>query len=99
MSIEEKILNDNSCSPYVDKGRGYVEIAFKDGAYWGYEEGCKTMIDKACEWITEHIDIPYEGEFIDDSPVASDYVEYLSKRLEYAKAIADAFKQAMEEQL
>ena len=37
------------------------------------------------------------GEFIDDSPVASDYVEYPSKRLEYAKAIADAFKQAMEE--
>ena len=57
----------------------------------------RTMIDKACEWITEHIDIPYEGEFIDDSPVASDYVEYLSKRLEYAKAVADAFKQAMEE--
>ena len=57
----------------------------------------KTMIEKACEWITEHIDIPYEGEFIDDSPVASDYVEYLSKRLEYAKAVADAFKQAMEE--
>lgn len=57
----------------------------------------KTMIEKACQWITEHIDIPYEGEFIDDSPVASDYVEYLSKRLEYAKAVADAFKQAMEE--
>ena len=57
----------------------------------------KTMIEKAYEWITEHIDIPYEGEFIDDSPVASDYVEYLSKRLEYAKAVADAFKQAMEE--
>ena len=57
----------------------------------------KTLIEKACDWITEHIDIPYEGEFIDDSPVASDYVEYLSKRLEYAKAVADAFKQAMEE--
>lgn len=56
----------------------------------------KTMIEKACQWITEHIDIPYEGEFIDDSPVASDYVEYLSKRLEYAKAVAYAFKQAME---
>ena len=97
MSIEEKILNDNSCSPYVDKGRGYVEIAFKDGAYWGYEKGCKDMIEKACQWITEHIDIPYEGEFIDDSPVASDYIEWCEKRLEYAKAIADAFKQAMEE--
>ena len=49
MSIEEKILNDNSCSLYVDKGRGYVEIAFKDGAYWGYEKGCKDMIEKMRE--------------------------------------------------
>ena len=63
----------------------------------GYEKGYQDAIEKACVWITEHIDIPYEGEFIDDSPVASDYVEYLSKRLEYAKAVADAFKQAMEE--
>lgn len=59
MSIEEKILNDNSCSPYVDKGRGYVEIAFKDGAYWGYEKGCKTMIDKACEWAKKRFDLDY----------------------------------------
>ena len=69
------------------------QAIFIEAAEWAD----KTMIDKACKWITEHIDIPYEGEFIDDSPVASDYVEYLSKRLEYAKAIADAFKQAMEE--
>lgn len=69
------------------------EKAFQTGARWAD----KTIIEKAVEWITEHIDIPYEGEFIDDSPVASNYVEYLSNRLEYAKAIADAFKQAMEE--
>ncbi len=49
MSIEERILNDNSCSPYVDKGRGYVEIAFKDGAYWGYQKGRKDMIDQLRE--------------------------------------------------
>ena len=67
--------------------------AFEAGAEWMQ----KKMIDKACEWIIEHIDIPYEGEFIDDSPVASDYIEWCEKRLEYAKAIADAFKQAMEE--
>ena len=83
--------------PYRDGGYRLsskdVRDAFEEGAEWAD----KTMIEKACEWITEHIDIPYEGEFIDDSPVASDYVEYLSKRLEYAKAIADAFKQAMEE--
>lgn len=54
MSIEERILNDSSCSAYVDTNRKYVEIAFKDGAYWGYEQGCKDMIDKACEWLWEY---------------------------------------------
>ena len=34
MSIEERILNDSSCSAYVDKDRRYVEIAFRDGAEW-----------------------------------------------------------------
>lgn len=66
---------------------------FIAGAKWA----SKTFIEKACQWITEHIDIPYEGEFIDNSPVASDYIEWCEKRLEYAKTIADAFKQAMEE--
>ena len=51
MRIEERILNDSGCSAYVDTNRKYVEIAFKDGAYWGYEQGCKDMIDKACEWL------------------------------------------------
>ena len=55
------------------------------------------LIDKACEWIKEHINIPYEGEYIDDSPVASDYIEWSKKRLEYAQAVADAFRVAMTE--
>lgn len=63
----------------------------------GAKEQREIDIDKACEWITEHIDIPYEGEFIDGSPIASDYIEWSEKRLEYAKTIVDAFKQAMEE--
>ena len=63
----------------------------------GYEKGYQDAIEKACKWITEHTDIPYEGEFIDYSPVALDYIEWCKKRLEYAKEIADAFKQAMEE--
>ena len=75
----------------VDEG---YEVSMRRDAY---AQGYQDAIEKACEWITEHIDIPYEGEFIDDSPVASDYVEYLSKRLEYAKTVADAFKKAMEE--
>ena len=80
-------------SKVVQSNHRYDEKTFKEAVEWAD----RTMIEKACKWITEHIDIPYEGEFIDDSPIASDYVEYLSKRLEYAKEIADAFKQAMEE--
>ena len=67
--------------------------AFKEGVEVGRQE----MIEKACEWITEHIDIPYEGGYVDDSPIAADYIEWCQKRLEYAKAVADAFKQAMED--
>lgn len=55
MSIEERILKDSSCSAYVDTNRKYVEIAFRDGAEWGYEKGCKDMIDKACEWLFENV--------------------------------------------
>lgn len=83
--------------PYRDGGYRLsskdVRDAFEEGAEWAD----KTMIDKACKWITEHADIPYEGEFIDNSPVASDYFEWCKKRLEYAKEIADAFSKAMEE--
>ena len=85
---EEQFVDDWFVTRKMDK-----EPTFADAIEWAD----KTMIDKACEWIIEHIDIPYEGEFIDDSPVASDYIEYCEKRLEYAKAVADAFKQAMEE--
>ena len=56
-----------------------------------------TMIDKACQWITEHINIPYEVESIDGEPVASDYIEWCKKRLEAAKEITDEFRKAMEE--
>lgn len=96
MTRREEIAKASICQYQIIGTIGEQE-AFKNGFVKGAEWADKTMIEKACQWITEHIDIPYEGEFIDDSPVASDYVEYLSKRLEYAKAVADAFKQAMEE--
>ena len=54
-------------------------------------------IENACQWITEHIDIPYEVETIDGEPVASDYIEWCKKRLEAAKEITDEFRKAMEE--
>lgn len=62
-----------------------------------YKQGYHDAVEKACQWITEHIDIPYKGEFIDDEPVASDYIDWCENRLECAKTIADAFRKAMEE--
>ena len=96
---KEDIVKDLDLSEVVQESiKRYPRFAerrvgFIAGAEWIQ----KKMIDKACEWIIEHIDIPYEGEYIDDSPVASDYIEWCEKRLEYAKAVADAFKQAMED--
>ena len=54
MNIEERILNDSSCSAYVDKSRGYVEIAFKDGAYWGYEQGCEEILNKVMKFFLDY---------------------------------------------
>ena len=91
MSIIDKANKYIGHPREVDEG---YEVSMRRDAY---AQGYQDAIEKACEWITEHIDIPYEGEFIDGSPVASDYIEWCKKRLECAKAIADAFKQAMEE--
>ena len=91
----KKEIRQASICQYQIAGTFEEQEAFKSAFVKGAEWADKTMIKKACEWITEHIDIPYEGEFIDDIPV--DYVEYLSKRLKYAKTVANAFKQAMEE--
>ena len=71
--------------------------AFARGYELGAIEQKAIDIEKACKWITEHIDIPYEVEHIDGEPVASDYIEWCKKRLEAAKEITDEFRKAMEE--
>jgi hypothetical protein len=69
MSIIDKVNKYIGYPREMDEG--YVVSMRRDA----YAQGYQDAIEKACEWITEHIDIPYEGEFIDDSPVASDYIE------------------------
>lgn len=54
-------------------------------------------IENTCQWIIEHIDVPYEVETIDGEPVASDYIEWGKKRVEAAKEIVDDFRQSMKE--
>ena len=48
MNIEERILNDSSCSAYVDKGRRYVEIAFRDGAEWAENNVIERLRELQC---------------------------------------------------
>ena len=50
MSIEERILNDSSCSAYVDKGRRYVEIAFRDGAEWAENNVIERLRELECRY-------------------------------------------------
>ena len=83
--FEETILSENS----VDRVAEIIEEKIN--------EQKAVDIENACQWITEHIDIPYEVETIDGEPVASDYIEWCKKRLEAAKEITDDFRQAMKE--
>ena len=83
--FEETILSENS----VDR---VAEIIAEK-----MHEQKAVDIENACQWITEHVDIPYEVETIDGEPVASDYIEWCKKRLEAAKEITDDFRQAMKQ--
>lgn len=46
-------MNDPNLSAYTDKQRGWINKAFMDGVRWADE----TVIQKACEWLKENIDL------------------------------------------
>lgn len=94
-ATEQKVIDDAELLKLKSSCEREAQIKYDDEA--NYKQGYHNAIENAYQWITEHIDIPYKGEFIGDNPVVSDYIEWCEKRLEYAKAIADVFKQAMEE--
>lgn len=71
----------------------FVEQAFISGAKWAD----KTMIEKACNWIKEHVMIPHEGKFDSSETPITDYLEWCKDRLEEAERVANEFKKAMEE--
>lgn len=76
------------------KDRGY-RLSSKD-IKEAFEEGAEWMIDKAYEWVKEHIYIPYEGKMINGEPDATDYIEWTKERLRYAEEVAQDFRKAME---
>ena len=46
-------MNDPNLSAYTDKQRGWINEAFMDGVRFADE----TVIQKACEWLKENIDL------------------------------------------
>ena len=85
---------------YPDCNASIKEMnSYRDGYIHGMTEKLEGMIpiERACKWITEHIDIPYEGRMIDGEPEAADYIEWAKERLKCAEEVAEAFRKAMEE--
>ena len=93
-ATEQKAIDDAELLKLKSSWEKEAQINHDDEA--NYTQGYHDAIDKACKWITEHIDMPYEGEFVDNSSLALGYFEWCEKRLEYAKEITNEFRKAME---
>lgn len=75
-------MNDPNLSAYTDKQRGWINEAFMDGVRWADE----TVIQKACEWLKENIDLYSYNAF----NTKSDYTE-----ITLTDEFETAFRQAM----
>lgn len=83
--------------PVCIGGAAFEEQMREFNRNYAFEAGAEWMLEKACEWIKSHIDIPYEGRMTEDGPVAIDYINYATQRLEYAEEVVNAFRKSMEE--
>ena len=78
-------------------GAAFEEQMREFNRNYAFEAGAEWMLEKACEWIKSHIDIPYEGRMTEEGPVAIDYINYATERLEYAEEVVNAFRKSLEE--
>lgn len=70
---------------------------------WGFEQGVdwaeKDMIERACKWLKERIDISYSVATNENGePLADSYIDYAKKRLEAANQVIEEFRKVMEEE-
>lgn len=57
-------------------------------------ESISDIIGYACDWITNHASVPFDGEYDSDGhPLPSDYIKWAKHRLEYAEELCDEFKE------
>ena len=53
------------------------------------------FIEKACKFISDRVDIPFNVECSNGEPLADSYIKYASSRLEAANKIIEDFKKYM----
>ena len=53
------------------------------------------FIKKACKFISDRVDIPFNVECSNGEPLADSYIKYASSRLEAANKIIEDFKKYM----
>ena len=80
-------------------GQSIIEnVAYARGYKKGYMTGSVEMYEKACAWLRDRVNIPYDVETNEDGePMADSYIDYAKKRLEAAEEIISEFTKAMEE--
>lgn len=91
MTRDEEIKSEADFS-YGGNYKSLQIQCFIEGAKWAD----KTMIEKACNWIKEHVMIPYEGKFDGSETPITDYLEWCENRLKESEHIINEFKKAME---
>lgn len=74
--------------------RGFHRSLFIEG----YEQAEKDIIERAIDWLKNHINIPQSVVVNEDGePFADSYIAYAKERLETANRICEDFKKAMEQ--
>lgn len=73
------------------------ELVDYDAAVTAIAIAKKDIINKACNWIKEHVMIPYEGKFDGNQPILTDYITWCKDRNRESNIIVNEFIKALEE--
>ena len=74
----------------------YDEEALKDYVEYVPAYRLKELLDHACRWLHERVNIPEEVETNEDGePLASSYIDYAKKRCEAADEVVKEFREQM----
>ena len=104
MTREERIQHLCKCCPHFNDCPYIVrnmrnDCPDVDNFLGGYDFGVEDAIERAVDWLKDHINIPQNVAVNEDGePFADSYIAYAKERLETANRICEDFKKAMEQE-